>query len=133
MTYNVRALVFATALAAPALLCAQGANTTTSRSNTQHNITAAIVAKCKGPDGAACTDAQVKDLASGFASGKRIHKPLATVRNVSLASSDGTLKCEQNDGKPCTEDQVKALNELAVQMKCSINYNSSKSNSVTEK
>jgi hypothetical protein len=131
MTYNVRALVFATALAAPALLCAQGANTNTSRSNTMHNIT--IVAKCKGPDGAACTDAQVKDLASGLASGKRIYKPLATVRNVSLASSDGTLKCEQNDGKPCTEDQVKALSELAVQMKCSINYNSSKSNTVTEK
>jgi hypothetical protein len=129
---NYRLLICAAALAAPGLLCGQAASTVNnSRSNIKNNIAVApTVVKCKGPNGTACTPAQVDEIAHGLPSGRRMWKPLATVKNVSLAGNDGSLKCEQNDGKPCTEEQLKALTELAAKTKCSINYNSSKSNSV---
>ena len=116
--------------AAPLLLYGQAANTPPARSNIKNNVAAAPVIKCKGPGGSACTGAQVDEIAHGLASGRRMWKPLATVKNVSLAANDGSLKCEQNDGTPCTEEQLKALGELAAKTKCSINYNSSKSNTV---
>jgi len=126
-----RTLVCAAALAAPALLCGQAAKPAApARSNIKNNVAVAAVAKCKGPSGAACTGAQVDEIVHGLASGRRVWKPLATVKNVSLGGSDGTLKCEQNDGAPCTAEQLQALGELAAKTKCSINYNSSKSNTV---
>ena len=94
----------------------------------------AMTIKCKGPDGKACTSANVSEIMSGIASGKRIHKPLAIaeVKSVSLAGADGSLTCTQNNGQPCTEDQVKAIESVAADAKCSINYNSSKSNTITK-
>ena len=91
---------------------------------------AAPVAKCTGPDGkTACTAAHVKQLNDGMVTGRRVYKPLEAVKAVSLASSDGTMKCEQNNGTACTTEQWDALNQVAGQFKCAINYNSSKSNS----
>ncbi len=90
---------------------------------------AAPVAKCTGPDGkTACTAAHVKQLNDGMATGRRQHQPLETVKSVSLAKPDGTLACTQNDGTACTAEQLDALNDVAGQFKCAINYNSSKSN-----
>jgi hypothetical protein len=87
------------------------------------------VAKCTGPDGkTACTAAHVKQLNDGMATGRRMYQPLEAVKAVSLASSDGTLKCEQNNGAACTTEQLDALNHVAGQFKCTINYNSSRSN-----
>jgi hypothetical protein len=115
--------------AAPLLLHGQAANSAPSRSNIKNNVAVATaVVKCKGPNGGACTGAQVDEIARGMATGRRVWKPLVAVKSISLGGPDGTLKCEQNDGKPCTEEQVKALAELAAQSKCSINYNASKSN-----
>jgi len=88
----------------------------------------APVAKCAGPDGKPCTAAHVKDIANGISSGRRQWKPLEAVKAVSLASPDRTLKCEQNNGTACTAEQLDALNNVAGQLKCAINYNSSKSN-----
>jgi hypothetical protein len=90
---------------------------------------AAPLAKCTGPDGkTACTAAHVNQLNDGIVTGRRVYKPLEAVKAVSLASSDGTMKCEQNNGTACTTEQLDALNQVAGQFKCSINYNSSKSN-----
>jgi hypothetical protein len=90
---------------------------------------AAPVAKCTGPDGkTACTAAHVKQLNEGITTGRRQHQPLETVKAVSLAKPDGTLACSQNDGTACTAEQLDALNDVAGQFKCALNYNSSKSN-----
>jgi hypothetical protein len=118
-------------LLAPLLAHAQAASAPpgTARSNIKNNVAAdTAVAKCLGPDGKACTPAHVKDINTGVTTGRRMHQSLMAVKSVTLASQDGTLKCEQNDGTACTAEQVKALNEIAASWKCSINYNSSKSN-----
>jgi len=85
--------------------------------------------KCKGADGKACTAKQVEALSDGVYAGKRQHEVLASVRSLTLASSDGTLKCDQSDGTPCTTPQLDAIKEIAARQQTFINYNSSKSNS----
>jgi hypothetical protein len=133
LTMNCRTLICVAALAAPSFVFGQAANTAPARSNIKNNVAAATtVVKCKGPDGGPCTGAQVDEIAHGMTTGRRVWKPLAMVKSVSLGGPDGSLKCEQNDGKPCTEEQLKALGELAAKTKCSINYNSSKSNTVAK-
>lgn len=125
--FRISVPLFVAAFAAPlALVHAQAVNPNSSRSNTQHNVADLAVAKCMVA-GKPCTAAQVQDLATGLAAGKRVHQTLAAIKNVSLASPDGTLSCEQNDGTPCTAAQVKDLNSAAPPT-YSINYNSSKSN-----
>ena len=99
--------------ATPLLLHGQAANTSPDRSSIKNSAAAAPVVKYKGSGGAACIGAQVDEIAHGLASGRRMWKPLATVKTVSLVGNDGALKCEQNDGTPCTEEQVQALGELA--------------------
>jgi len=109
---------------------AQSSNTTTSRSNTQHNT---VVGQCTSK-GKACTSAQVKALESaGMAAGKRQHGPLEKIKSVGLASSDGTLHCAQAGGTACTEEHLDALNALGASQtpKLTITkktYNSSHSN-----
>lgn len=86
------------------------------------------VARCKGPDGRACSSKQVQALSDAAFSGKRQHEALALFRNLTLVSSDGTLKCEQTDGTPCTTAQLDVIKEIAAGQQVFINYNSSKSN-----
>jgi hypothetical protein len=96
---------------------------------TMGQAAATPVAKCIGPDGkTACSSAHVKQLNDGMVTGRRVYKPLETVKAVSLASSDGTLKCEQNNGQACTPEQLDALNQVAGQLKYSLTYNASHSN-----
>ena len=85
------------------------------------------IVKCKGVDGKACTAKQVQALADAVFAGKRQHDVLATFKNLTLASSDGTLKCEQNDGTPCTTPQLDLVKEIAAGQQIFINYNASKS------
>jgi hypothetical protein len=102
----------------------------TGQSKDGKSAAATPVAKCTGPDGkTACTAAHVKQLNEGMATGRRQHQPLETVKSVSLAKPDVTLACTQNDGTACTAEQLDALNDVAGQFKCALNYNSSKSNS----
>jgi hypothetical protein len=70
---------------------------------------------CTGADGAsACTAQQVRDLNSGLASGKRMHKPfLADIESLTLRKAGGGLTCTQTDGSACTDDQLSAVIELA--------------------
>jgi hypothetical protein len=93
---------------------------------TQHNTV--VTANCVGPDKKPCTAAHVRDIASGILVGKRRHNVLAEVKSVTLAKADGTLKCTQDSGEACTEEQIQAPTDIAGPLKCSINYNSSKSN-----
>lgn len=65
--------------------------------------------KCAGADGkTACTAAQVADINHGILVGKRMHKPLAMVKEVSLGPN-GTLVCKQTDGSACTDDQLSEI------------------------
>jgi len=105
------------AFAIPAGARAQAANSNT------------ITGKCLDANGKPCTAAQVRDLGHGIATGRRMYQPLAMVKSVEPGGADGALKCVQNDGSPCTAEQYEAINKIAAQQKCSINYNSSKSNS----
>ena len=100
------------------------ATSTSSRSNTQHNITF----QCVGPDKKPCGASQVSDINHGISAGKRAHQALTNVKSVALAGTDGTLSCTQSNGQPCTAEQVQAVGEVATSLKCAINYNSSKSN-----
>ena len=73
--------------------------------------------KCAGPEGKACTWAQVTDLSAAAVSDEGTHKPLATFGKLTLASFDGTLKCEQTDGTVCSAEQVRSLTRIAAPLK----------------
>ncbi|HJX84607.1 MAG TPA: hypothetical protein VJ723_09710 [Candidatus Angelobacter sp.] len=100
------------------------ANSTSSRSNTQHNI----AIQCVGPDKKPCSASQVADINHGISAGKRAHQALADVKSVTPSGTGGNLTCTQNNGQPCTAEQVQAVGDVANSLKCTINYNSSKSN-----
>jgi len=70
--------------------------------------------RCTGADGkTACTAAQVADIQSGLATGKRMHKPLLMdVDSVSLGS-DGMLVCRKAGGGMCTDQQLDAIVSLS--------------------
>jgi len=69
--------------------------------------------KCMGADGkTACSAAQVADLNQGITSGKRMHKPLTMVKEVTLGPN-GTLQCTQTNGSACTDDQLSAIMAVA--------------------
>ena len=66
--------------------------------------------RCTGADGkSACTAEQARDVATGLATGKRMHKPyLVDVESVTLGSN-GTLDCKQTNGSVCTDEQISAI------------------------
>ena len=66
--------------------------------------------RCTGADGkSACTEAQARDIATGLATGKRMHKPyLVDVESVSQGAN-GTLDCKQTNGSVCTDEQISAI------------------------
>jgi hypothetical protein len=69
--------------------------------------------KCTGADGkSACTAAQVADLNQGIASGKRMHKPLTMVKEVTLGPNS-TLQCTQENGSACTDEQLSEIMAVA--------------------
>lgn len=100
-------------------------NSTSSRSNTQHNN---IAIQCIGPDKKPCSAGQVSDINHGISAGKRAHQALTDVKSVALTGADGSLTCTQNNGQPCSAEQVQAVSDIAGSLKCAINYNASKSN-----
>lgn len=108
------------ALPGAATVYAQGAaNTATSRTNQQHNVTDTTVAKCVTQAGKPCTAAQVKEVLEGYVNPNR--KGMAAIK-LELASADGTMKCEQQDGSACTEQQVQAVAQSAASKKYNITY-----------
>ena len=66
--------------------------------------------RCTGADGkSACTVEQARDVATGLATGKRMHKPyLVDVESVMLGAN-GTLDCKQTNGSACTDEQISAI------------------------
>ena len=128
----MKRIVMAAALSLAAVLALQAQAPAKQKTGDPSKSTASAavpVVKCKGTDGRACTARQVQALSDAVYAGKRQHDVLGPVRNLALASADGTLKCEQSDGTPCTTPQLDAIKELAATQQLYINYNSSKSNS----
>src|ERR1039457_3005358 len=95
------------------------ANTSTSRTNQQHNVVDAAAGKCMTQAGKPCTAAQVKEVLEGYVNPNR--KGMGTIK-LELASADGTLHCEQQDGSPCTEQQMQAIAQSATSKKYNITY-----------
>jgi hypothetical protein len=83
---------------------------------------AAPVIKCKNVDGRACTYREVQALSDAVFSGKRQHEVLLPVKDLALASSDGTLRCAQNDGTVCTTPELDVIKEIAAGQQLFINY-----------
>jgi hypothetical protein len=71
--------------------------------------------RCTGADGkTACTAEQARDVATGLATGKRMHKPfLADVESVTLGPN-GTLDCKQTNSSVCTHEQLSALMDFTM-------------------
>ena len=86
------------------------------------------VVKCKNVDGRACTSKQVETLSNAVFAGKNTHDVLLPVKDLSLASPDGTLKCTQNDGTVCTTPELDLIKEIAAPQQLTIKYNSPNSN-----
>jgi len=84
------------------------------------------VVRCKSVDGRACTSKQVQALSDAVFAEKSHHDVLALFENLTLASSDGTLKCVQNKGTACTTAQLDVVKQIAFGEQLYINYNSSK-------
>jgi len=82
--------------------------------------------KCKNIDGRACTFRQVKDLSDAVFEGKSKHDVLLPVKDLALASPDGTLRCAQSDGTVCTMPELDVIKEIAAGQQLFINYNGAK-------
>ena len=79
------------------------------------SVAAKSVLRCTSADGkSACTAEQARDVATGLATGKRMHKPyLVDVESVTLGSN-GTLDCKQTNGSACTDEQISAIVDFAM-------------------
>ena len=99
-------MIVAALLAAAVQMMGQSINYNSSKSNTGN-----FALTCTGPDGKACTAEHVKGVNDWLAvTGRRVYKPLAEVKEVTLASpKEGGLSCKQNSGAVCTPEQHKAL------------------------
>jgi hypothetical protein len=110
------ALAFAVILLAGWTLTAVGqaaaGTKTVSKSATmaQSSVQSKSTLRCTGADGkSACTAEQARDIATGLATGKRMHKPfLVDVESVTLGSN-GTMDCKQTNGSVCTDEQISAI------------------------
>jgi hypothetical protein len=87
---------------------------------------AAPVIKCKNVDGRACTYREVQALSDAVFSGKRQHEVLLPVKDLALASPDGTLRCAQNDGTVCSTPELDVIKEIAAGQQLFINYKGTK-------
>ena len=81
-------------------------------------------ARCRGVDGKPCTAKQIQDLSDAVFAGKQKRDALASFRELTLLSRDGTFKCTQNDGSVCTTAQLDAVKEIAAAQQIYVNYNS---------
>jgi hypothetical protein len=85
----------------------------------------ALVVKCKNADGRGCTQREVQTLSDAVFAGKSKHEVLVPVKDVALASSDGTLRCAQSDGTICTTAQLDIIKEIASGQQLTIRYTAS--------
>jgi hypothetical protein len=81
--------------------------------------------KCKNADGRGCTQREVQTLSDAVFAGKSKHEVLVPVKDVALASSDGTLRCAQSDGTICTTAQLDIIKEIASGQQLTIRYTAS--------
>jgi hypothetical protein len=84
------------------------------------------VIKCKNVDGNGCTARQVQALSDAVFAGKTQHEVLLPVKDLALASSDGTLRCAQSNGTVCTTPELDVIKEIAAGMQLFINYKGTK-------
>ena len=103
-------LVTGTALSAAGQAAAGAKSASKTATMSPSSVAATSTLRCTGADGkSACTEAQARDIATGLATGKRMHKPyLVDVESVSLGAN-GTLDCKQTNGSVCTDEQISAI------------------------
>jgi hypothetical protein len=82
--------------------------------------------KCKNADGRGCTSRQVQALSDAVFEGKSKHDVLLPLKDLALASPDGTLRCVQSDGTVCTTAELDIIKEIAAAQQLTIRYTSSK-------
>src|ERR1022692_1442748 len=87
---------------------------------------AAPVIKCKNVNGRGCTYREVRALSDAVFTGKSKHDVLLPVKDLALASSDGTLRCAQSDGTVCTTPELDVIKEIAAEQQLFINYKGTK-------
>jgi hypothetical protein len=92
----------------------------------QKTAPAAPVIKCKNVDGRGCTYREVQALSDAVFTGKRQHEVLLPVKDLALASSDGTLRCAQSDGTVCTTPELDIIKEIAAAQQLFISYKGTK-------
>lgn len=80
--------------------------------------------KCKNEEGRGCTQREVQALSDAVFSGKSKHDVLVPVKDLALASSDGTLRCAQSDGTICTTPELDIIKEIAATQRLTIKYSS---------
>jgi len=108
-------LVTGTALSAAGQAAAGAKTASRTATMAPSSVVATSTLRCTGADGkSACTEAQARDVATGLATGKRMHKPyLVDVESVSLGAN-GTLDCKQTNGSVCTDEQISAIVDFAM-------------------
>jgi hypothetical protein len=84
-----------------------------------------VIVKCKNVNGRACTQREVQALSDAVFAGKSQHEVLVPVKEVALASSDGTLRCAQTDGTICTTAELDIIKEIASGQQLTIRYSAS--------
>jgi hypothetical protein len=91
----------------------------------QKSTARSMAIKCKNADGRGCTQREVQTLSDAVFAGKSKHEVLVPVKDVALASSDGTLRCAQSDGTICTTAQLDIIKEIASGQQLTIRYTAS--------
>ena len=115
------ALAFAMILMTGSAMSAAGQAATEARSASKSatmsssSVQSKSTLRCTGADGkTACTAEQARDVATGLATGKRMHKPyLVDVESVTLGQN-GTLDCKQTNGSVCTHEQLSAVMDFTM-------------------
>lgn len=77
--------------------------------------------RCMGPERHPCRESEVNELSRRMAEKSNEHPVLASIRNLTLESSEGALSCQQVEGGHCTPEQLWSLNEhVAKPLRCTI-------------
>jgi hypothetical protein len=84
-----------------------------------------VIVRCKNVNGQGCTQREVQTLSDAVFAGKSKHEVLVPVKEVALASSDGTLRCAQSDGTICTTAELDIIKEIASGQQLTIRYSAS--------
>jgi len=77
--------------------------------------------RCMGPERRPCREWEVNELSRRMVEKSNEHPVLASIRTLTLESSEGALSCQRVEGGHCTPEQLWSLNEhVAKPLRCTI-------------